>query len=86
MAELLTVTQLTERFPISRFTVYRLTKRNQIPFCRIGGRLLFRSSTIEKWLDSVEVLARPLGGPSTSTPVAASRAGLPNSSGRGGAA
>lgn len=72
MGELLTVRNLTERFPISRTTVWRLTKQGKLPYLRLGGRIFYRSSTIDSLLDELEVKPRESGGASTSAPMAAS--------------
>lgn len=45
--------ELAERLTgLSRSTIYKLTHRREIPHRRVGGRLYFRRSELEAWLDA----------------------------------
>lgn len=37
---------------LARRTIYKLTHRREIPHRRVGGRLYFRRSELEQWLDA----------------------------------
>lgn len=37
---------------LARRTLYKLTHRREIPHRRVGGRLYFRRSELEQWLDA----------------------------------
>ncbi|MBS1580817.1 MAG: helix-turn-helix domain-containing protein [Bacteroidetes bacterium] len=37
---------------LARRTIYKLTHRRSIPHRRVGGRLYFRRSELEQWIDS----------------------------------
>lgn len=42
---------------LARRTIYKLTHRREIPHSRVGGRLYFRRSELERW---IEVGRRPM--------------------------
>jgi len=44
--------ELQEYLRISRASVFKLLKANEIPVIRIGRKLLFRKDDIDRWLDS----------------------------------
>lgn len=37
---------------LARRTIYKLTHRREIPHRRVGGRLYFRRSELEQWIDN----------------------------------
>mgnify|MGYP000879293014 FL=1 len=37
---------------LARRTIYKLTHRREIPHRRVGGRLYFRRTELEQWIDS----------------------------------
>ena len=37
---------------LARRTIYKLTHRREIPHRRVGGRLYFRRSELEAWIDA----------------------------------
>lgn len=37
---------------LARRTIYKLTHRREIPYRRVGGRLYFRRSELETWIDA----------------------------------
>lgn len=37
---------------LARRTLYKLTHRREIPHRRVGGRLYFRRSELEQWIDA----------------------------------
>jgi excisionase family DNA binding protein len=45
----LTAEQVAERLGISRYDVYQLAKRDAIPHLRIGRRVRFRLTDLERW-------------------------------------
>lgn len=49
MDKLLTVTDICERYSVSRYTVYRWTSAGSIPFIKIGGLIRFRLDDLIKW-------------------------------------
>ena len=40
---------------ISMATLYKMIQRNEIPYVRLGSRILFRKNTIDAFLKSKEV-------------------------------
>ena len=50
--KLLTDDDLAGYLDISRRTIYRLLKVEELPGYRIGSHLRFRRDDIDKWLDS----------------------------------
>lgn len=51
----ITVDELSEWIGISKDLVYSLCREKKIPHMRIGKRILFKISSVEKWLDEQEV-------------------------------
>lgn len=47
---LVSVKTLMEYLDCSRISVYRRCKGGDLPFVKIGGRVMFRRSDIEKWI------------------------------------
>ena len=55
MREFLTIDEAAEYTRLSKPTIYRLTSRKQIPFVKVGGKVLFKFVRLEKWLESQSV-------------------------------
>ena len=51
----LKVKQLSEKISVHRSTIYRWMKNYTIPFYKIGGRILFKESEIEEWMEKFAV-------------------------------
>lgn len=49
------VDELAALIGVSRGVIYKLVKKNEIPYTKIGERILFRRDSIEKWLNEIEV-------------------------------
>lgn len=52
--ELLSVTELAAKLKLSPKTVYGLVCRGQIPYLKVGARVLFDQEKIAEWLKSKE--------------------------------
>lgn len=50
MDKWLTVKGAAEYLSLSKETIYRLTKRNSIPYCRVGKLLRFNIKELDKWV------------------------------------
>lgn len=60
MRETLTASEASELLGLSKWSVYELTRRKEIPHIKIGRRVLFRRESLLAWLsvrerDSIEV-------------------------------
>ena len=55
MNEIMTINEAVEYTRLSKPTIYRLTSKKQIPFLKVGGKILFKLSTLSSWLDSQSV-------------------------------
>jgi excisionase family DNA binding protein len=53
--DFLTKRELMEFLSISRGTVDNLMKRRELPFFKIGKRVLFKKTDIDKWLETKRV-------------------------------
>jgi len=47
---LLSIAETSETLGISVSTLYRLTSKRQIPFCKIGSRVVFQPAQLEAWI------------------------------------
>jgi excisionase family DNA binding protein len=47
----LTVKELSEWVNLSKSHIYALKSKNEIPFVKIGGKLLFDSDRISEWIE-----------------------------------
>ena len=47
---LLSISEAAETLGISVSTLYRLTSRRRIPFCKIGSRIVFQPAQLEAWI------------------------------------
>ncbi len=55
MEKLLTINEVSELLQIPKGSLYNLVHEGRIPYIKIGGgRLRFRESTLEKWVESLE--------------------------------
>ncbi len=52
MENLLSISETAKVLNISVSSLYRLTSRKQIPFIKIGSRVVFRPGKIETWLEN----------------------------------
>ncbi len=52
---ILTIKEAAEYTRLSTPTLYRLTSKRQIPFLKVGGKLLFKIESLTAWLDSQSV-------------------------------
>jgi excisionase family DNA binding protein len=55
LARLLTVDEVADYLRVSRSTVYRLLKRNQLPAFKIGNDWRFDVEEIDRWRDEREI-------------------------------
>jgi NitT/TauT family transport system substrate-binding protein len=53
--ELLTKRELMEYLRISKGTLDKLMKRRDLPFLKLGKRVLFRRQEIDAWLEKYRV-------------------------------
>lgn len=52
--EIYTIDELSEYLKTPKGTIYWLTYKKRIPYFKVGKRLRFRKSTIEKWAEKQE--------------------------------
>jgi excisionase family DNA binding protein len=50
-SEFLTIRELSKWIRLSRSHIYCLVSKKKIPFIKLGGKLLFSSAEIRKWVD-----------------------------------
>ena len=48
--EIMNIEELSEYIKLDRQTIYALTSKREIPFCKPTGKLLFLKSEILQWL------------------------------------
>ena len=53
--DLLSQVELLTYLQISRTTLYKLIKKDDIPHMKLGRKLLFRKKDIDAWLESKRV-------------------------------
>ena len=46
---------LEKMLGISRSSLYKMTMRNELPFYKVGGKLLFKVEQITAWLEDKKV-------------------------------
>lgn len=51
----LTINDLSKITTLAKSTLYTYSRYNQIPFLRIGGRIVFEEDKIKKWIDKKRV-------------------------------
>jgi excisionase family DNA binding protein len=54
---LLTVAQTAELLGRSTLAIYRMVERRQIPYCKVGRRLMFRASELEAFIETLPGLS-----------------------------
>ena len=52
MAKLLTAKEAAEYLSLSIYTIYKYTSHSEIPFVKVGTRVLFIQEQIDEWLAS----------------------------------
>lgn len=52
--EIYTIDELSKYLKTSKGTLYWLTCKKRIPYFKVGKRLRFRKSTIDKWAEKQE--------------------------------
>jgi len=55
MNKLLSVQETAESLRLAKITVYKMVSAKQIPFMKIGRRVLFDPSQLKEWLDDKTV-------------------------------
>lgn len=55
MNEIMNTEETANYLKISMATLYKMIQRNEIPYVRLGSRILFRKNTIDAFLKSKEV-------------------------------
>src|SRR5215472_18030698 len=60
-SKLLTVEATAQRLGIGKSTLYRTWRELGLPAYRVGGRLRFRDTELEAWIDNQRALARQKG-------------------------
>ena len=55
MDEIMNTEETANYLKISMATLYKMIQRNEIPYVRLGSRILFRKNTIDAFLKSKEV-------------------------------
>lgn len=50
--DFLTVKELSKWIKLSNSKIYSLVNKDEIPFAKIGGKLLFDKSKISNWIES----------------------------------
>jgi predicted DNA-binding transcriptional regulator AlpA len=58
---LITTQQLLQQIPYSIHGIYALVRNKRLPVIKLGGRLLFRQSAIDRLLRELEQPAEPAG-------------------------
>lgn len=63
MEKLLDVEEVAALLGVSRFTIYSWAAKRRLPAIKVGSRLMFRPSEIQRWVDR---RSQPVGGESAS--------------------
>jgi excisionase family DNA binding protein len=50
--DFLTVKELSKWIKLSNSKIYSLVNKDEIPFAKVGGKLLFDKSKISNWIES----------------------------------
>ena len=58
----LTVQEVAGYIGVSKDFVYKLVRQKDIPFVRIGSRVLFKRASIESWLSDAEISPEDASG------------------------
>lgn len=51
MENLIDVRQACEKLNLKKSTLYKKIKLNNVPFVRIGGKILFNPEKLKKWVE-----------------------------------
>lgn len=60
MNTLMNIDEVAEYLHLKKSTVYSYTSKEQIPFIKLGGKLLFDSNDISKWLEKSKTCPKQL--------------------------
>lgn len=50
----LSVKEIATYLDLSTDFIYKLVRKKQIPFVKIGSRILFKKESVQKWLNEIE--------------------------------
>lgn len=53
------VLEVAKYLGVSKFTIYRLTREQMIPFYSVRDRLVFDLADVDAWMNAQKVPARP---------------------------
>lgn len=53
----MTVTEAAQYLRLSKQQVYKLVRAEKVPSIRLGDKILFRKTSLDKYLDQLEVKA-----------------------------
>ena len=67
MPSLMTIKEVAPILNVKPVTIYRLIKQREIPFRRVGHKILFSDSDLQQYLDSTKVEPIPAGGKNGNT-------------------
>jgi len=56
MGEMMTIEELAAYLQISKKTVWIHYSKGDMPFLKLGGKIRFLKSSIDKWIESKEVV------------------------------
>jgi excisionase family DNA binding protein len=56
---ILNVNELSDQLKISKSMIYQMTSKREIPYVKLGSRVVFETSEIEKWIKSKSFDAVP---------------------------
>lgn len=51
----MTVVEIADYIGVSKDLIYKMVRQQEIPFARVGKRILFRKGTIDKWISDQEL-------------------------------
>ncbi len=54
MEDLLTINQLAKIIPFAPWSIRKMCRERRIPYFRLGGRYLFKKSSISQWISKSE--------------------------------
>jgi len=58
MEKLLTVVQMADHLQVKPSTIYQWTHQGFIPHVKLGNRIRFKISQVEKWLEEKSIAGR----------------------------
>lgn len=56
LSDVLTIEELSTYLKISKSTLYKLTRRGEVPCQKIGRHWRFRKEAIDRWLEETRVV------------------------------